>query len=277
MTAISGEDGSFQFDRVPHGNWLVREIASPIGFLLSEVSYSVEISTVQLTKVDEDYPDSKLSGAEFDVYQDTNGNKELDAEDKLVGTLTETSVGVYEMSGVEYGGHFVKERTAPEGFCLDENAYYFEITEHGSLVTVENKAGVGFANTAQVGSLKIVKTSSDKNVEGFSFRFTGPNGYEQVFTTNEAGEIVIEGLRIGEYRVSEVLNKKSAAYVLPADKTAGVLNNSVTTVEMHNELRDTPKTGDNSNPTLWAALMGVSVLGAGACGVVYFQGRCSRL
>ena len=134
MTAISGEDGSFQFDRVPHGNWLVREIASPIGFLLSEVSYPVEISTVQLTKVDEDYPDSKLSGAEFDVYQDTNGNKELDAEDKLVGTLTETSVGVYEMSGVEYGGHFVKERTAPEGFCLDENAYYFEITEHGSLI-----------------------------------------------------------------------------------------------------------------------------------------------
>ena len=177
------------------------------------------------------------------------------------------------MSGVEYGGHFVKERTAPEGFCLDENAYYFEITEHGSLVTVENKAGVGFANTAQVCSLRIVKTSSDKNVDGFSFRVTGPNGYEQVFTTNEAGEIVIEGLRIGEYRVSEVLNEKSAAYVLPADKTAGVLNNSVTTVEMHNELRDTPKTGDDSNPALWAALMGVSVLGAGACGVGYFQGR----
>lgn len=73
--------------------------------------------------------------------------------------------------------------------------------------------------------------------------------------------------------VSEVLNEKSAAYVLPADKTAGVLNNSVTTVEMHNELRDTPKTGDDSNPALWAALMGVSVLGAGACGVIYFQGR----
>ena len=102
MTAVSGEDGSFQFDRVPYGNWLVREIASPIGFLLSEVSYPVEISedgavieveventrirgTVQLTKVDEDYPNNKLSGAEFDVYQDINGNKELDAEDKLVG------------------------------------------------------------------------------------------------------------------------------------------------------------------------------------------------
>ena len=70
-----------------------------------------------------------------------------------------------------------------------------------------------------------------------------------------------------------MLNEKSAAYVLPADKTAGVLNNSVTTVEMHNELRDTPKTGDDSNPALWAALIGVSALGAGACGVVYFKNK----
>lgn len=224
--------------------------------------------TVQLTKVDKDYPDNKLTGAEFDVYRDSNGNKELDAEDELVGTLTEVSTGVYEMDGVEFGGHFIKERTAPEGFYLDENAYYFEISEHGELVTVENEAGVGFVNAAQVGSLKIVKTSSDGKVEGFSFRVTGPNGYEQTFTTNEAGEIVIEDLRIGEYRVSEVLNEKSSAYVLPADKTAGVLADSVTTVEMHNELRDTPKTGDDSNPVLWAVLMGVSGLGAAACGVV---------
>ena len=223
--------------------------------------------------MDENYPDNKLSGAEFDVYRDSNGNKELDAEDKLLGTLTEVSTGVYEMVGVEYGGHFVKERTAPDGFRLDENAYYFEINEHGKTVVVENKAGVGFVNDAQTGSLKIVKTSSDGKVEGFSFRVTGPNGYEQVFTTNAAGEVVIEGLRVGEYHVSEVLDEKSSPYVLPADKTAEVRDNSVTTVKMHNELRDTPKTGDDSNSMLWAALMGVSVLGAAACGVVYFKNK----
>ena len=110
-------------------------------------------------------------------------------------------------------------------------------------------------------------------MEGFSFRVTGPNGYETVFTTNKAGEIVIESLRVGEYRVSEVLNEKSSAYVLPADKTAEVLDNSTTTVKMHNEPRDTPKTGDDSNPMMWAALMGASALGAAACGVVYFKNK----
>ena len=290
MTATSAEDGSFRFDHVPYGNWLVREIESPTGFVLSETSYPVNIAkdgavveveventrirgTVQLTKVDENYPDNKLSGAEFDVYRDSNCNKEFDTEDKLLGTLTEVSTGVYEMADVEYGGHFVKERTAPDGFRLDENTYYFEINEHGKTVVVENKAGVGFVNDAQAGSLKIVKTSSDKKVEGFSFRVTGPNGYEQVFNTNAAGEIVIEDLRVGEYHVSEVLNEKSSPYVLPADKTAEVRDNSTTTVKMHNELRDTPKTGDDSNPALWATLMGVSVLGVGGCGVIYFQGR----
>lgn len=290
MTATSAEDGSFRFDAVPYGNWLVREVESPTGFVLSNTSYPVEISEdgavveieventrirgiVQLTKVDESNTDNKLSGAEFDVYQDSNGNKEFDDGDKLVGTLTEVSTGVYEMDGVEYGGHFLKERTAPAGFRLDETAYYFEISEHGKTVIVENKAGVGFVNAVQMGSLKIVKTSSDGKVEGFSFRVTGPNGYEQVFTTNETGEIVIEGLRVGEYQVSEVLNEKSSAYVLPADKTAEVLDNSTTTVEMHNELRDTPKTGDDSNPLLWAALMGGSLLGAAVCGAVYFKNR----
>ncbi len=52
--------------------------------------------------------------------------------------------------------------------------------------------------------LKIVKTSSDGKVEGFSFRVIGNNGYDQTFKTDKNGEIVIDGLRIGEYTVSEV-------------------------------------------------------------------------
>lgn len=41
----------------------------------------------------------------------------------------------------------------------------------------------------------------------------------------------------------------------------------MTKVEMHNELRDTPKTGDDSNPALWIALMGIAAVGAVTCGV----------
>ena len=290
LTATSAEDGSFSFVRVPYGNWIVREIEAPIGFVLSEETYPVTVDAdgavieveientrirgaVQLTKTDRDYPDNKLTGAEFTVYRDSNGNKELDADDALLGTLTETGIGVYEMADLLYGGYFVKEAKAPEGFYLDDNAYYFEITEDGKTVIVENEAGRGFVNAPQVGSLKIIKTSSDGKVEGFSFHVTGPNGYVGIFTTDKNGEIIIENLRIGEYVVSEVSDGASSAYVLPADKTASVFEGAVTQVEMHNELRDTPKTGDDSNPALWLALLGISAAGAAVLGVVGFRKR----
>ena len=215
LTAVSKEDGGFSFADIPYGNWLVREIEAPTGFVLSDKTFAVTVDkdgavieveientlirgTVQLMKVDKDYPDNKLTGAEFAVYRDSNSNKELDADDELLGTLTETGIGIYEMPDLCYGGYFIKETKAPEGFYLDEHAYYFEITEHGKTVTVENEAGKGFVNAAQVGSLKIIKTSSDNKVAGFSFRVTGPNGYSEIFTTDKNGEILIENLRVGE-------------------------------------------------------------------------------
>ena len=293
MSAISAEDGSFSFANVPFGNWVVHEIEAPAGFVLSEKSFAVTIDkdgtiieveientlirgNVQLTKTDRDYPDNKLTGAKFTVYRDSNGDKAFDGNDEKIGELSEVSTGVYEMHDLTYGGYFVKEQQAPEGFYLDENAYYFEITEHGKTVTVENEAGKGFVNTPQVGSLKIVKTSSDGKVEGFSFQVTGSNGYSEVFVTDENGEIFIENLRIGDYTVSEVSDGASAAYVLPADKTASVFEGAVTTVEMHNELRDTPKTGDDRNPALWLSLLGVSAAGAAVLSVIGLKKKSKK-
>ena len=92
------------------------------------------------------------------------------------------------MSHILYGGVFVRETKAPEGFLLDENAYYVEITENGKIYEVENEAGIGFTNMAQTGSLRIEKTSSDGKVEGFSFRVTGANGYDQTFKTDKTAK-----------------------------------------------------------------------------------------
>ena len=289
-TATSAEDGSFSFSDVPFGDWVLKELESPEGFILSdevipvtieEDGQVVEISlaneriygSLRLTKVDKDYRDNKLTGAEFEVYRDTNGNKELDEGDELLGKLEETSTGIYELAHILYGGVFVKETKAPEGFLLDENAYYVEIIENGKIYEVENEAGIGFTNMAQTGSLRIEKTSSDGKVEGFSFRVTGANGYDQTFKTDKNGEIFIEGLRVGDYTVSEVSDGASANYVLPADKKVTILADKTTVAEMHNELRDTPKTGDDSKPWLWVALMGVSAMGAAALGVASYVGK----
>ena len=288
QTTVTAADGSFSFEKVPYGTWVIREIESPTGFVLSEEEITVTIGAVdevveielvnyfikgniELTKVDKDYPENKLTGAEFEVYADTNGDGKLDKDDKLLGTMTELDGGVYQMKELRYGKYLVREKTAPTGFVLDENVYSVSIEENGKTYIVENEAGVGFVNAAQKGSLKIVKTSSDGKIEGFSFRVTGTDGYEQTFKTDKNGEVFIEGLRIGEYTVSEVNDSVSVGYILPADKQATVKVGATTIVEMHNELRDTPKTGDDFNIALWVSLAAASVLGAGVLGFVGFK------
>lgn len=285
----SKDDGSFSFAKVPYGTWIIREIESPKGYALSEEEIAVTIGKVDevveielvnyfikgniaLTKVDEDYPDNKLSGAVFEVYSDTNGDGKLDNDDTLLGEMKELDGGVYQMSELRYGKYLVKETKAPTGFVLDEDVYAVSIEENGKTYTVENKAGVGFINAAQKGSLKIVKTSSDGKVEGFSFRVTGVD-YDQTFKTDKNGEIVIEGLRIGDYTVSEVSDKASAGYILPADKQVTVKVNATAIVQMHNEFRDTPKTGDDFNLGLWVSLAALSVVGAGVLGFVGYKNR----
>ena len=285
-------DGNGQFTTVYYAcgdDWTIREITPSEGYLLDSTVYPVGAEPqrytaeynpialdvteqvirggVALTKVDKDYPENKLEGAVFEVYRDSNRNQELDAEDELLGTMEELGGGEYALTGLCYGGYFTKEAQAPEGFYLDENAYYFAITTDGETVTVENEAGKGFVNAAQVGSLRIVKTSSDGKLEGFSFRVTGANGYDQVFQTDAEGFILVEGLRIGDYTVSEVRDSSSDGYLLPADKTASVFEGAVTEVEMHNEKKpalEVPQTGDNSHMALWLGLLGISGIGAAA-------------
>ena len=290
MTTVSAEDGSFSFENIPFGTWYIREIEQPTGFVLNDMVYPVTVEqnrqvvgveivnkhirgNIILTKVDADYPENKLTGATFEVYKDNNGDGKLDDGDTLVGTLTESEMGVYEMKDLLYGHYLVKETKAPDGFLPDTGVYPVFVDTDGATYAIENKAGVGFVNATMKGSLKIIKTSSDGKVEGFSFRVTGANGYDEIFKTDENGEIFIEGLRIGEYTVSEVADSLSAAYNRPADKTATVMTDSTTIIEMHNVLMDNPKTGDSSKLGLWFALLGLSVAGIGVTAYTAIKNR----
>ena len=137
MTATSEKDGSFSFAKVPYGQWIIREIEAPEGFVLDDTSYKVNIGeneqvieveitdeyihgNIELTKVDADYLDNKLTGATFEVYKDVNGDGKLDDGDELIGNLEETATGIYEMKELLYGKYLVRETKAPEGFVLDK-------------------------------------------------------------------------------------------------------------------------------------------------------------
>ena len=286
MTTVSAEDGSFSFEDVPYGEYVVREISAPEKYVMDYKPYDVKIDAdgavveieiinklihgnVQLTKVDANYPDHHLSGAEFEIYQ--NG--------ELIGKMEELSDGVYEMDDLPYGDYTLKETKAPEGFYLDDNTYAFSIKEDGKTLIVENEAGKGFINNAQVGDIRIEKTSEDGVLKGFTFRVEGTditgNAFSKDYVTDENGQIHIEGLRVGDYVISEVSNKANENYVLPDNVTVTVHEGKTIVAKFYNELKpvipDIPKTGDSTNLTLWASLAGASLLGACAAAFVTFR------
>ena len=283
MVTESDPIGYFEFDKVPVGNWVIREIAAPEAFVLSEETFPVEITedgqaieitmenqiirgTVETTKVDADFPENTLSGAIFEVYADVDHNGEFDPDiDKLVGEMAESEGGIYQLKDLQYGDYFLHEKEAPAFFQRDEGYYPFSITENGAIVRVETEAGVGFLNHAQTGSLKVVKTADDNQIEGRTFKITGTdfmgNAYEQEFQTDENGEINVT-LRVGEYTVSEVAGEDAKQYILPDDQTVEILAGETVTVAMHNklvpEVPTIPQTGDS--PWMPAVLIGLSAL-----------------
>lgn len=299
LVTESNEIGYFEFDKVPVGNWLVREIAPPAAFVLTEETFPVEITedgqTIEIhienqiikgiaetTKVDADYPENKLSGAVFEIYADVDNNGEFDADiDQLAGEMTETEPGLYQMKDLVYGNYFLHEKESPEFFQRDENYYPFSITENGAVVRIETEAGVGFLNKAQTGSLKVVKTADDDNIEGRTFKITGAdfmgNPYEQEFQTDENGEINVQ-LRVGEYTVSEAAGEDSEKYILPDDQTVEIKAGETTTVKMHNklvpEVPTVPQTGDSPwMPALLGALALFAALSGGALLFLHHTGK----
>ena len=299
MVTESNEIGYFEFDKVPVGNWLVREIAPPAAFVLTEETFPVEITedgqTIEIrienqiikgiaetTKVDADFPENKLSGAVFEIYADVDNNGEFDAEiDQLVGEMAESEPGLYQMKDLVYGNYFLHEKESPEFFQRDENYYPFSITENEAIVRIETEAGVGFLNKAQTGSLKVVKTADDDKIEGRTFKISGTdfmgNPYEQEFQTDENGEINVE-LRVGEYTVSEVAGEDAKKYILPDDQTIEIKAGETTTVKMHNklvpEVPTVPQTGDHPwTPAVLIGLSVLAVLSAGGLLVLRFAGK----
>ena len=339
LTVTTGEDGSFAFENIPYGHWIVKEISSPALYTVSPEQHHIYIGvdgqrieikventlirgSVQVMKTEAvDEPSSVekedkenntflrfLSGAVFDLYEDANGNKEFDSEDTKIGTLKESDAGYHTAENLLAKGYFVKESKAPEGYQMDENAYYFEITEDGQVAVVENGgAGRGFTNEAYRGNLKITKDSSDGRKDGFAFEVKNADGsYCETFTSPKSGVIEVKGLRVGIYTVTEISNRASRDYIIPDAATVEVKADETATVQFFNEKPEKPETPDSpdnpktpSNPStpstpsnpgkavpqtgddnfifLYGGFLALAVIGGGLSAVVYFKkGKHSR-
>lgn len=279
-------NSKFELTELPTGKYTITEINNAEGYLpktqvktitvtkdataSAEFVNKVIVGNVTLTKVDEDYPEIKLTGAVFTVYKSDKKT--------VVGTLKETETGVYSLEGLVYGDYYVQETKAPEYFVRDVNFYYFEIVNDGETVEVSNdELGKGtFINSPQKGEIKIVKTSYDNKVEGIHFEVTGKTftgqSFSKIYTTDENGIIHITDLRAGEYNIHEVADDASAGYLLPDDKQLTIdRDGAMLVANMHNsKLPDNPPTGASEDSFTQTAVIIISMVMMSAAVVLVF-------
>ena len=279
-------NGKFELAELPTGKYTITEINNAEGYLpktqvktitvtkdataSAEFVNKVIVGNVTLTKVDEDYPENKLTGAVFTVYKSDKKT--------VVGTLKETETGVYSLEGLVYGEYYVQETKAPEYFVRDVNFYYFQIVNDGETVEVSNdELGKGtFINSPAKGEIKIVKTSYDNKVEGIHFEVTGKTftgqPFSKIYTTDENGIIRINDLRAGEYTIHEVKDSASAGYLLPEDKKLTIdRDGAMLVANMHNsKIPDNPPTGASEDSFTQTAVIIISMVMMSAAVVLVF-------
>ena len=139
MTAVSDENGYFEFNNIPYGEYAVKEIAAPAGYIFSDEKYHVVINedgdvieitaenkpiTVEISK--RDIYGNELVGAEM-VLENADG----ETVDKWTSDGTNHIV-----SRLGAGEYVLKEIAAPDGYVIATDIK-FSVDIYGN-VTVEN-------------------------------------------------------------------------------------------------------------------------------------------
>ena len=141
MTAVSDENGHFEFDKIPYGEYIVREIEAPTGYILSDESYPVTISedgeVIEIKAVNKS---TKVRISKQDI---TTGEELPGATLQIIdedGNVVEEWVSTDEahfiegklIAGKEYT---LRETIAPDGYEI-ANEIRFTVNEDGSVTEV---------------------------------------------------------------------------------------------------------------------------------------------
>ena len=291
MTAASDENGCFEFTDVPFGQYIVREIESPRGYILSDKEYAVSIAedgevieitaenkpiTVEISK--RDIYGNELKGAKMQI---------IDSEENIVDEWTSDGTD-HIVTELPAGDYTLKEIAAPDGYVI-ANDIRFTVDVYGN-VTVENVDSTavsdnGYPLIVMVDDTTKVRISkrditTGEELPGATLQIIDENGnvVEEWVSTNEPH--MIEGKLIAgkEYTLKEIIAPEGYEITNEIKFTVNA-DGTVTEVVMYDEHTpdletpptvtiDTPNTGvsaDNSAELYLVATAVIMVFGMVIC------------
>ena len=291
MTAASDENGFFEFDDVPFGKYIVREIESPRGYILSGKEYAVSISDDgEVIEITAENKPVTVEISKRDVY----GNELVGAEMVLENADGET-VDKWTSDGTNHivsklgaGEYVLKEIAAPDGYVIATDIK-FSVDIYGN-VTVENVDSTavsdnGYPLIVMVDDTTKVRISKQdvttgKELPGATLQIIDENGnvVEEWVSTNEPH--MIEGKLIAgkKYTLKEIIAPEGYEITNEIKFTVNA-DGTVTEVVMYDEHTpdletpptvtiDTPNTGvsaDNGAELYLVATAVIMVFGMVIC------------
>jgi hypothetical protein len=273
MTAASDENGCFEFTDVPFGKYIVREIESPRGYILSDKEYAVSIAEDgKLIEITAENKPVTVEISKRDIYGNELVGAEMvleNADGEIVDRWTSDGTN-HVVSKLGAGEYVLKEIAAPDGYIIATDIK-FSVDIYGN-VTVENVdskavSDNGYPLIVMVDDTTKVRISkwditTGEELPGATLQIIDENGnvVEEWVTTNEPH--MIEGKLIAgkEYTLKEIIAPEG--YEI-ANEIKFTVNDdgTVTEVVMYDELTsktDTPYTGDNHSDFAAFAMLGAA-------------------
>lgn len=226
----TNSSGILYFTNVPLGEIKIQEISAPVGYKLDSTVHTYNVTSDKVTSAvyemepedfTEDVFKGKISltkqiemlgadaqleqGAEYQVYLKSAGSYDA-AKDTERDYLVTGADGKATTKDLPYGTYTLHQVKGVPGRELKD----MDVDVHENGKTYE----VTLTNELKYAPLKIVKTSEDGNVAGFTFKVTRlADGASATYTTNAAGEIITDQMpvyvdadatQLYEYKVEEI-------------------------------------------------------------------------
>ncbi|MGH0730261.1 MSCRAMM family protein, partial [Bacillus cereus] len=242
-TVTTNEKGIAEVKDLPFGDYFVKEISAPEGYIKIDAPVKVTIDNTniiefvikntkklengQLKLLKKDSESGQLlPGAKFDV---------IDKDGKVVETIVTDDKGEALSKQLPVGSYTLKEVEAPKGYELSSSSVSVDV-EANKVVTVDvvNKK-IPEKVTGQFEVVKVDANDKTKLLSGAEFEVYKDGKKVAELKTDESGKVMSPKLPLGEYTVKET--KAPAGYKLSDKEWKVTIQNEkeVVKVEAENE------------------------------------------
>ncbi|WP_144027256.1 collagen binding domain-containing protein [Paenibacillus selenitireducens] len=214
----TGKDGKVTFEGFKSGEYKIKEIIAPTGYVADKQLISIKFdakNTTQtfviknkkikqafiLTKVAKEDPTLTLEGAIFKLEK-----KEADGYHTVHGmeAVTSDAKGQVILANLDAGDYQLTEIKAPKGYKLDSTPIPFTIDQNQTIIKEHTMVNSVVDN----GSIELTKVDGydDKPLQGVEFELQDAYGHpvKSNLFTDQDGKITVNDLPAGRYQFVEI-------------------------------------------------------------------------